>query len=87
MLCEANLTTCLALLHPSPESRPQRPKVHHWLAEELKEDDYFGLVTRKESPIVLPSSLLLTDKTFVSHVAQYNTTAVVFCLKCKCFSV
>ena len=82
-MCGDNLTQCLALVHPNTDSRPQRPMVHPWLSEELKEDDYIGVVTRKESPIVLPSSLLLTDMNFASHVTQYNTTVVVFCLKCK----
>ena len=54
---------------------------HPWLAKQLNEDDYFGLMARKEPPARLPPSLFLTDKTFVSHVTQYETTAVVFCLK------
>lgn len=80
-MCESEITQCLAnILNPS--SLPKKAeRVHPWMAEELKEDDYFGQMAQKEPPAMLPPSLFLTDKSFASHVTQYPTAVVVFCLK------
>ncbi|KAL5493677.1 hypothetical protein EMCRGX_G014887 [Ephydatia muelleri] len=79
--CGDNVTQCITENHSHSKGALLSGIQHPWLAEQLNEDDYFGLVARKESPAVLPPSLFLTDKTFISHVTKYKTTAVVFCLK------
>ena len=85
--CGDNVTQCITENHSHSKGALLSGIQHPWLAEQLNEDDYFGLVARKESPAVLPPLLFLTDKTFLSHVTKYKTTTVVFCLKCEYFSV